>query len=134
MVFIIIGVLLSIFLPKETFIIGTSILGSYCLMRAFSFFLEDVVPFINELKIYDLATHGNYDKIVEMIWGLFLIYPSMLIVFIVATIIVQIKLNPKWRDVDDYKLLEKNFETAIDLPNFKMTDEDDDNENKEELK
>ena len=43
-------------------------------------------------------------------------------------------LNPEWRDVDDYKLLEKNFETAIDLPNFKMTDEDDDNENKEELK
>ena len=133
-VFIIVGVIFGIFLTKGTFIVGTSIIGSYCLMRAFSFFLYDVAPFVDELKIYDLATHGNYEKIVEMIWGLFLIYPSMLIVFIVATIIVQIKLNPKWRDVDDYKLLEKNFETAIDLPNFKMTDEDDDNENKEELK
>ncbi len=133
-VFIIVGVIFGIFLTKGTFIVGTSIIGSYCLMRAFSFFLYNVAPFVNELKIYDLATHGNYDKIVEMIWGLFLIYPAMLIVFIVATIIVQIKLNPKWRDVDDYKLLEKNFETAIDLPNFKMTDEDDDNENKEELK
>ena len=133
-IFIIVGVIFGIFLTKGTFIVGTSIIGSYCLMRAFSFFLYDVAPFVDELKIYDLATHGNYEKIGEMIWGLFLIYPAMLIVFIVATIIVQIKLNPKWRDVDDYKLLEKNFETAIDLPNFKMTDEDDDNENKEELK
>ena len=129
MVFIVIGVLLSIFLPKETFIIGTSILGSYCLMRAFSFFLEDVVPFINELKIYDLATHQNYEKIADMVWGVFLIYPSMLIVFIVATIIVQFKLNPKWRDIEDYKLLDQNFGEEMKLPEFKIQEEDDNNNN-----
>ena len=128
-VFIIIGVLLSIFLPKETFIIGTSILGSYCLMRAFSFFLEDVVPFINELKIYDLATHQNYEKIADMVWGVFLIYPSMLIIFIVATIIVQFKLNPKWRDIEDYKLLDQNFGEEMKLPEFKIQEEDDNNNN-----
>ena len=37
-VFIIVGVIFGIFLTKGTFIVGTSIIGSYCLMRAFSFF------------------------------------------------------------------------------------------------
>ena len=125
-VFVVVGVIFGIFLTKGTFIVGTSIIGSYCLMRAMSFFLYDVASFIDELKIYDLATHGNYDKIAEMIWGLFLIYPSMLLVFIIATIIVQIKINPGWRDVEDYKLLEKEFK-PINLPekDFKLGDTDD---------
>ena len=127
-VFIVIGVIFGIFLTKGTFIVGTSIIGSYCLMRAMSFFLYTVVPFVDELKIYDLATHGNYAKIVEMIWGLFLIYPSMFVVFIVATIIIQIKINPKWRDVEDYKLLEKDFDKPVDLPQFRISDEDDNEE------
>ena len=125
-VFVVVGVIFGIFLTKGTFIVGTSIIGSYCLMRAMSFLLYDVASFIDELKIYDLATHGNYDKIAEMIWGLFLIYPSMLLVFIIATIIVQIKINPGWRDVEDYKLLEKEFK-PINLPekDFKLGDTDD---------
>ena len=128
-VFIVIGVIFGIFLTKGTFIVGTSIIGSYCLMRALSFFLYDVVPFVDELKIYDLAKHGNYEKISEMVVGLFLIYPSLLLVFIVVTIIVQIKLNPKWRDVEDYKLLEKNFDKPAELPMFKSNeDNDDDND------
>ena len=128
-VFIVIGVICGIFLTKGTFIVGTSIIGSYCLMRALSFFLYDVVPFVDELKIYDLAKHGNYEKISEMVVGLFLIYPSLLLVFIVVTIIVQIKLNPKWRDVEDYKLLEKNFDKPAELPMFKSNeDNDDDND------
>ena len=122
---VVIGILFSIFFTKGTFIIGTSILGSYCLMRAFSFFLDDVLPFIDEIKIYELAKHQNYEKIAEMVWGLFLIYPAMLIVFIVVTIIVQFKLNPKWRDVEDYKLLEKNYGKEINLPEFRIKDEDD---------
>lgn len=125
-VFVVVGVIFGIFLTKGTFIVGTSIIGSYCLMRSMSFFLYDIASFIDELKIYDLATHGNYDKIAEMIWGLFLIYPSMLLVFIIATIIVQIKINPGWRDVEDYKLLEKEFK-PINLPekDFKLGDTDD---------
>ena len=131
-IFIIVGVLFGIFLTKGTFIVGTSIIGSYCIMRAFSFFLYDVVNFVDEIKIYDLATHGNYGKIVEMIWGTFLIYPALLIAFIIATIIVQFKLNPGWRDIEDYKLLEKSFGKNIDLPDFKINeDEEDNNENKE---
>ena len=132
---IIIGVVVGIFLPKGTFIVGTSVLGSYCLMRAISFFLYTVVPFIDELKIYDLAKHGNYEKIAEMVLSLFLIYPSLLIVFIVVTIIVQFKLNPKWRDVEDYKLLEQDFDKPLNLPEFKISnDEDDESEKKEEGK
>ena len=132
-VFIVIGVIFGIFLTKGTFIVGTSIIGSYCLMRAMSFFLYSVVPFVDEVKIYDLATHGNYAKIVEMIWGLFLIYPSMFVVFIVVTIIIQVKLNPKWRDVEDYKLLEKDFDKPVDLPQFRISDDDDnEEENKDE--
>ena len=124
--FIIIGIVVGIFVPKGTYIVGTSVIGSYCLMRALSYFLYDVVPFINELKIYDLAKHGNYEKIAEMVLSLFLIYPSLLIVFVVATIIVQFKLNPKWRDVEDYKLLEKDFDKPLDLPDFKLASDEDD--------
>ena len=124
-VLIITGILLGIFVTKGTFIVGTSVIGSYSLMRAFSFFLDKVVPFISEAKIYELATHGNYDKIEEMVLGLFLIYPGMLIVFIVVTIVAQFKLNPKWRDVEDYKLLEKDFDKPLELPEFKIQDDDD---------
>ena len=124
-VLIITGILLGIFVTKGTFIVGTSVIGSYSLMRAFSFFLDKVVPFISEVKIYELATHGNYDKIEEMVLGLFLIYPGMLIVFIVVTIVAQFKLNPKWRDVEDYKLLEKDFDKPLELPEFKIQDDDD---------
>ena len=54
---------------------------------------------------------------------------------IIATIIVQFKLNPGWRDIEDYKLLEKSFGKNIDLPDFKINeDEEDNNENKEESK
>ena len=56
----------------------------------------------------------------------FLIYPSLLIVFVVVTIIVQFKLNPKWRDVEDYKLLEKDFDKPLDLPDFKLASDEDD--------
>ena len=122
---IIIGVVVGIFVPKGTYIVGTSVIGSYCLMRALSFFLYSVVPFVDELKIYDLAKHGNYEKIAEMILSLFLIYPSLLVVFIVITIFVQFKLNPKWKDVEDYKLLEQDFDKPIDLPDFKLASDDD---------
>ena len=132
-VIIIVGVVFGIFLTKGTFIVGTSIIGSYCLMRAMSLFLYGVVTFVNELKIYDLAKHGNYEVIEEDVLGLFLIYPSMLVIFIVVTIIVQFKLNPKWRDVEDYKLLEKDFDKPIELPNFKMN-KDDEDECEEEAK
>jgi hypothetical protein len=124
-VLIIAGILLGIFVTKGTFIVGTSVIGSYSLMRAFSFFLDTVVPFVSEIKIYDLATHGNYDKIEEMVLGLFLIYPGMLIVFIVVTIVAQFNLNPKWTDVEDYKLLEKDFDKPLELPEFKIQDDDD---------
>lgn len=132
-VIIIVGVVFGIFLTKGTFIVGTSIIGSYCLMRAMSLFLYGVVTFVNELKIYDLAKHGNYEVIEEDVLGLFLIYPSMLVIFIVVTIIVQFKLNPKWRDVEDYKLLEKDFDKPIELPDFKMN-KDDEDECEEEAK
>ena len=50
-VFIIVGVIFGIFLTKGTFIVGTSIIGSYCLMRAFSFFLYDkwILTFLKEI-------------------------------------------------------------------------------------
>ena len=57
----------------------------------------------------------------------------MLVIFIVVTIIVQFKLNPKWRDVEDYKLLEKDFDKPIELPDFKMN-KDDEDECEEEAK
>ena len=116
-----VGVFLGICFTKGTFIVGTSIIGSYCIMRGLSLFLDKVVPFVNELKIYDLATHHNYDKITEMIVGLFLIYPSILVVLIIVTIIIQFKFNPNWKN-EDYKMLDKSFIDPVTLPLFKKED------------
>ena len=97
-------------------------------------FLAGKVDFLDEQKLYDLAHYGNYDKIAEMIWGIFLIYPAMWFVFSVITIIIQIKINPNWKDVDNYKDLDKEFgNEPKDLPKFLMEKETEgaDNENKE---
>ena len=123
-VLILTGIILGIFVTRGMFIVGTSLIGSYCLMRALSLFLDKVAPFVDELKIYDLVSHGNYERVKEMVLGIFLIYPGILIVLIIVTIVVQFKINPKWKDVDDYKLLEKNFEKPADLPDFRIQDDD----------
>ena len=114
--FIAIGIILGIIAPKYTCIIGSSILGGYLIMRGISLFLYllEVVEFINEVKIYDLARSGNYDKISEMILGPFLVYPAMLIVFIIILIIIQIKLNPNWKE-GSYKDLDEMIEKPKDL-------------------
>ena len=123
--FIVIGVVLGIFAPKYTCIMGSSIIGAYSIMRGISFFLSDVIPFISENKIYDLASSGNFGKIREMILGLFLIYPLILIIFVIILIAVQIKLNPNWKE-SSYKDLDKLIEKPEDLSNYSfMVDSDD---------
>ena len=112
--FIVIGVFLGIFFPKYTCILGSSIIGSYLIMRGISCFLYEKVEFIEEFKLYDLAHSGNYEKISEMILGLFLIYPALLVVFIIILIIVQIKLNPNWKE-SSYKDLNDMIKKPKDL-------------------
>ena len=136
-VFIIIGVILGFIVPKYTCIVGTSIIGAFALMRGLSFFLYGKVDYIDEEKLYDFARTGNYEKIADMIVSTFLIYPAILIVLIVVFIIVQIKINPNWKDVDDYKDLNNKFiEKPNDLPDFKLSDygETEEEEKKEEEK
>ena len=136
-VFIIIGVILGFIVPKYTCIVGTSIIGAFALMRGLSFFLYGKVDYIDEEKLYDFARTGNYEKIADMIVSTFLIYPAILIVLIVVFIIVQIKINPNWKDVDDYKDLNNKFiEKPSDLPDFKLSDygETEEEEKKEEEK
>ena len=100
---IILGVILGIFFPKHTCIIGTSVIGAYLIMRGIGFLLYGKIDFIDEQKLYDLAHSGNYEKIADMVWSEFLIYPAILIFGIIVFIIVQIKINPKWKDFDSYK-------------------------------
>lgn len=100
---IILGVILGRFFPKHTCIVGTSIMGSYLIMRGIGFFLYGKIDFIDEQKLYDLAHSGNYEKIAHMVWSEFLIYPAILIFGIIVLIIIQIKINPKWKDFDSYK-------------------------------
>ena len=120
-VIIIIGCVIGFFLYKYIIIIGTSIIGSYSLMRGISFFLINQVYFIDEVTISILAYSENYEKIQNMIWGIYLIYPGMLIVFIITSIIVQIKLNPNWKDLN-YKELDENTETPKVEQNFLLMD------------
>ena len=111
---IVIGVFLGIFFPKYTCIIGSSIIGAYLIMRGISSFLHEYVEFIEEFKLYDLAHSGNYEKISEMILGYFLIYPAILVIFIIIFIIVQIKLNPNWKE-SSYKDLNDMIKKPKDL-------------------
>ena len=136
-VFIIIGVIIGFIVPKYTCIVGTSIIGAFAVMRALSFFLYGKVDYIDEEKLYDFARTGNYEKVADMIVSTFLIYPAILIVLIIVFIIVQIKINPNWKDVDDYKDLNNKFiEKPNDLPDFKLSDygETEEEEKKEEEK
>ena len=118
-ILVIIGIILGYFLPKGICILGTSFIGSYGMMRGISMFLYKQVEFLNELKIIDLAKTDNFEKIMELMSGWFYIYPIMLIIFTVATIIVQIKINPKYNDIDNYKDLESAFDSTGNLPDYK---------------
>jgi len=118
-----VGIILGWKLPKEICIMGTSIIGSYGMMRGLSMFLYKQVEFLNELKIFDLTKTGNFEKIMELMSGWFYIYPIMLIIFIAVTITIQIKINPKKNDIDDYKLLEPAFGSTGDLPTFKTSED-----------
>ena len=86
------------------------------LILSTSFFFSEYIRilFIEEFKLYDLAHSGNYEKISEMILGLFLIYPALLVVFIIILIIIQIKLNPNWKE-GSYKDLNDMFEKPKDI-------------------
>ena len=108
-----IGVIFGICFNKETIIVGTSIIGSYCLIRGLSLTLYQFLPFVNELKIYDLATHHNYEQLKEMIVGLFLIYPSILVVLIIVTIIIQCKFSPNLEEKKVNKTVSKIVEESF---------------------
>jgi len=123
--FVVVGVVLGVFLPKYISIIGTSVVGSYLMMRGLSCFLYQKVPFIEERKIYDLARSKNFKKIAHMIGSLFLIYPGILVVLIIITIIVQIKINPNWKEMD-YKDLDKTIDKNISPKGEYILGEEDD--------
>lgn len=132
---IVIGVVLGFIWPKYTCIFGTSIVGGYCMMRGIAFFLYGKVEFIEEQKLYDLAQSGNYEKIADMIWGEYLMYPGLLIAFTIIFIIAQIKITPDWLEAG-YKGLDKftgdlpELKADFKLNEFSETKEDDE-ENKE---
>ena len=117
-VFIIIGVILGRFFPKGTYIIGTSLIGAYLIMRAISIFLRNHIEFINEKKLYDLISTQNYEKIEELITISYIIYPLILIIFTPIFVYIQIRLNPKWKDITNYKDVEENIRNGSDLPTF----------------
>lgn len=130
--FIILGVILGMFLPKYTYIIGTSILGATLITYGINLFLYKVLPSIDQSQLTKLAQTGNYEKIKEMVWGPSIIYPIITIVLTIILIIIQIKINPNWKDVDNYKDLDEKFnEKPKDLPDFKLMKDSEYSENPE---
>ena len=120
------------FLPKYTYIIGTSILGATLITYGINLFLYKVLPSIDQSQLTKLAQTGNYEKIKEMVWGPSIIYPIITIVLTIILIIIQIKINPNWKDVDNYKDLDKEFnEKPKDLPDFKLMKDSEYSENPE---
>lgn len=130
--FIILGVILGMFLPKYTYIIGTSILGATLITYGINLFLYKVISSIDQRQLTKLAQTGNFEKIKEMVWNLSLIYPIITIVLTIILIIIQIKINPNWKDVDNYKDLDEKFnEKPKDLPDFKLMKDSEYSENPE---
>lgn len=122
-VLVIIGIILGYFLPKGICILGTSFIGSYGIMRGISMFLYNQIEFLNELKIIDLAKTNNFDKIMELMSGWFYVYPILLIILTVTTIMIQIKINPKYNDIDNYKDLDSAFDSTGNLPDYKTSED-----------
>ena len=102
---IIIGIILANYYPKQTCFIGSSLISSYLIMRGISFFLQDIVPFIDDKKICDLDSSENYEKKFKMLKGLSLIYPPLFIIFIIIVIIAKFKLYPNWKVDSNYLYL-----------------------------
>ena len=125
-VLVIAGVICGRFAAKISYIIGTSIIGSYGLMRGISLYLKDKIPYLNEQKIYDLAHTGNFEKVGEIFSGWFYIYPAMLLVFTIICIIVQYNINPSFDDIEDYKLLEKEFGDTKLVKDYRFSTESED--------
>jgi hypothetical protein len=125
-VLVIAGVICGRFAAKISYIIGTSIIGSYGLMRGISLYLKDKIPYLNEQKIYDLAHTGNFEKVGEIFSGWFYIYPAMLLVFTIICIIVQYSINPSFDDIEDYKLLEKEFGDTKLVKDYRFSTESED--------
>ena len=125
-VLVIVGVICGRFAAKISYIIGTSIIGSYGLMRGISLYLKDIIPYLNEQKIYDLARSGNFRKIGEIFSGWFYIYPAMLLIFTIICIIVQYSINPSFDDIEDYKLLEKEFGDTKLVKDYRFSTESED--------
>lgn len=120
------GVIIGILKAKISYIIGTSIIGSYGLMRGISLYLKEKIPFLNEQKIYDLAHSGNFEKIGEIFSGWFYIYPAMLLVFTIICLIVQYSINPSFDDIEDYKLLEAEFGDTKLVKDYRFSTESED--------
>ena len=120
------GVIIGILQAKISYIIGTSIIGSYGLMRGISLYLKEKIPFLNEQKIYDLAHSGNFEKIGEIFSGWFYIYPAMLLVFTIICLIVQYSINPSFDDIEDYKLLEAEFGDTKLVKDYRFSTESED--------
>ena len=117
---IIAGIIIGRFQPKVTYIIGTSIIGSYGLMRGISLYLGRAVPYLNEQKIYDLAHSGNFEKIGEIFSGWFYIYPAMLLFFTIICNILQYYINPKIDDITNYKELESQYDDTKLVKDFRF--------------
>lgn len=118
-VFIVLGIVSGICFPKYVYIIGTSIIGSYFAMRGISIIFYKENPYINEQKLYDLANTKNFDMIAEMGSKWFILYPIILIIFIAITITAQIKLNPKWKEMN-YKDLDESIQQPDLVSDFML--------------
>ena len=96
-------------------IVGTSIIGAYCVMRACALFLKDVVRYVSETEIFDLMRTGNFEKISEILTKMYFVYPVIFIVMTVVSAAVQFKINKKEDEVEDYKELEGKLDKTTML-------------------
>ena len=114
---IVIGIVSGLVSEKKTFIVGTSIVGGYILMRGISFFLANYIKYFDEKEVFDYARTGNYEIIREMIGTKFYIYPAMWFLFISVFIFLQIKLNrQRVNPSDDDSNLESLSENTPIIP------------------
>ena len=86
---------LSIRYYDNIVIIGTSMVGSYCAVRGFSFFIPDSFP--SEYKIIDLISKGELSPY-------FYLYVAGFLALCAAGIIYQLKLR-SYESINNYTKL-----------------------------
>lgn len=107
---VLIFALIGIFFMRHIFMVGTSAIGGYSIMRGIALLFKDKISYVDEVQIMDLAMTNNIEVLSEVIKMEYFIYPSIFVINTGIFSFIQYKINPISEDEENYKFLEQKYE------------------------